>query len=175
MGSDEEASLPPKMNQPAPPAYSLDHREEQDSTEPLPPNYNPAINHSSDPSPVYTDSSSYVPLTQEELIRSIRSHINDNNINASLETRLIEEASAAGHLFRAIDEGNQEYVARLISEGAVTADTKFRNETPLLRAIKKKNVQIVQQLLEAGAEVDEFGWVVSTPSSSHSLTDILKM
>lgn len=177
MGTNKEAPLSPKLSEPAPPTYAPDHPidEGPDSIEPLPPNYNPNSNPDSDPSPLYTDSGSYVPLTQEELAQAIRSHVNYNDIDCSLESRLIEEASTAAHLFRAIDEGNQEYIARLISDGAVTANTKFRNETPLLRAVKKKNVQIVQQLLEAGADVNEFGWVVSTPSFSLSLTDILEM
>ncbi|KAH7363791.1 hypothetical protein BKA65DRAFT_366865, partial [Rhexocercosporidium sp. MPI-PUGE-AT-0058] len=60
-------------------------------------------------------------------------------------------------LFAAVDQGNQEWISRLLEEGSVDANTRRDDETPLLRAVKTRNVHIVQQLLDAGAEPDAFG------------------
>ncbi|KAH7418593.1 ankyrin repeat-containing domain protein [Cadophora sp. MPI-SDFR-AT-0126] len=164
MGPDKEDT---KMDNPVPPSYtphSLPYGA-TDIIEPLPPTYTEDDNNDSHPSPIYTQSSSNVDLTPSEIagIRALRQRNNDNNIYN------LNEATPSIQLFAAIDQGNQEWIARLLSAGSVTANTKHRDETPLLRAIKTRNVQIVQQLLEAGANVDEFG-CVSTQYDKHTST-----
>ncbi|KAK0124685.1 hypothetical protein ONS95_009630 [Cadophora gregata] len=147
MGNKKQPPLQPAMDDPAPPSYSNEHLTGagSDSIEPLPPTY--TQNDISTPSPRYSQNNSHrngAPITAESLF------------------------------FAAINEGNHELVARYLSEGLVTASTRYHDETPLLRAVKARNVEIVKQLLEAGAEIDEFG-VVSTqydPTTSSNTTTL---
>ena len=52
-------------------------------------------------------------------------------------------------------------MALLIENHLVTVNTKMMGMTPLLMAVSEKNVKVVQQLLELGAEPNEFGNPVS--------------
>ncbi|PVH76922.1 ankyrin [Cadophora sp. DSE1049] len=164
MGTDKEHPTQPKMEEAIPPSYTPEHPmgvgSESDIIEPLPPTYSQNDN----PSPIYSHSNTAVRLTPGELARIRELRLLERNPD------YLREATVSAQLFAAIEEGNQEWLARLLSDGSVTANTKHLDETPLLRAVKTRNVQIVQQLLEAGAEVDEFGWVSTQYDSSTSTT-----
>jgi hypothetical protein len=63
--------------------------------------------------------------------------------------------------FLAIERGQEDVIALLIENQLVTANTKMSEMTPLLFAISKRNVRVVQQLLNLGADPNEFGSPVS--------------
>jgi ankyrin repeat protein len=64
--------------------------------------------------------------------------------------------------FEAIGKEQGDVIELFLSRNLVTANTTDEDgQTPLLAAVKTKNVKIVQQLLDAGAEPDAFGVVVS--------------
>jgi hypothetical protein len=65
------------------------------------------------------------------------------------------------HYFSAIAAGQQDVIALLIENHLVEVNTKLAGMTPLLMAVSEKHVRIVQQLLELGAEPNEFGSAVS--------------
>lgn len=65
------------------------------------------------------------------------------------------------HYFSAIAAGQEDVIALLIENHLVKVNTKMTGMTPLLKAVSEKNVRIVQQLLELGAEPNEFGSAVS--------------
>ena len=81
------------------------------------------------------------------------------------EQRSIERESIVRQFFAAIAESQADAVDLYLTRNLVTANTKNDfGKTPLLAAVDTKNVKIVQQLLDAGAEPDAFGIVVhSTP------------
>lgn len=74
--------------------------------------------------------------------------------------------------FTSISNGHEEAIRLVLSEGIVSANTTLRagmwnthfdkdpeliGETPLIRAVKTRNLGMVKLLLEQGAEVDTFG------------------
>jgi hypothetical protein len=77
--------------------------------------------------------------------------------------------------FNAISSEQDEAIALFINNNLVTANTTMEGgKTPLLAAVATKNVRIVKQLLDYGAEPDAFGVEVTrTPYylSTHWLTD----
>ncbi|OBT68695.1 hypothetical protein VE03_01823 [Pseudogymnoascus sp. 23342-1-I1] len=68
-----------------------------------------------------------------------------------------ENTFAVSSLFLGIDLGKEDVIAFLIENGIVTPNTKRAEETPLLRAVTKKNVRVVKQLLDLGADKDGLG------------------
>ncbi|KFY98267.1 hypothetical protein V498_01532 [Pseudogymnoascus sp. VKM F-4517 (FW-2822)] len=68
-----------------------------------------------------------------------------------------ENAFAILTLFLGIDLGKEDVIAFLIENNIVTPNTKRAEETPLLRAVTKKNVRVVKQLLNLGADKDGLG------------------
>lgn len=64
--------------------------------------------------------------------------------------------------FSAIEAGEGDLMVLMIENGLVTANTILpsTHETPLLRAVRSKNVKLVRKLLDLGAEKDGFGVVV---------------
>lgn len=74
-----------------------------------------------------------------------------------------ENAIAESSLYASINQGKEDVIAFLIENNIATPNTKLSSteETPLLRAVTQKNVRVVQQLLDLGAEKDAFGSVVS--------------
>lgn len=91
-------------------------------------------------------------------------------------TRVLEEQEAARKkanvvrgFFNGIKFENSEAIDLFISRGLVTANTIDEDgRTPLLAAVATKNVKIVQQLLDAGAEPDAFGVTVSRGAFSYT-------
>jgi hypothetical protein len=72
-----------------------------------------------------------------------------------------ENFHAVASFYLAIDQGEEDLVAFLIGNDIVTPNTKLVEETPLLRAVTKKQVRVVQTLLDLGADKDAFGCAVS--------------
>jgi hypothetical protein len=69
----------------------------------------------------------------------------------------VRQAIVTG-LFDAISKGQYEAIALFINNNLVTANTtNERGKTPLLAAVATKNLQIVQELLDFGADPDGFG------------------
>jgi hypothetical protein len=69
---------------------------------------------------------------------------------------------AVSSFYLAIDQGEEDLVAFLIGNNVITANTTTSvGETPLLRAVTKKQARVVQTLLDLGAEKDAFGCAVS--------------
>lgn len=65
-------------------------------------------------------------------------------------------------LFSAIGRADHEDIALLINHNLVTANTTSEaGRRPLLEAINTKNISIVKELLDFGADVNAFGVVVS--------------
>ncbi|KAL2072866.1 hypothetical protein VTL71DRAFT_12209 [Oculimacula yallundae] len=155
MGSDKDATSPKPEDavEPVPPEYSIQHAKSpgEDSVGPV---------------PTYSEHDNLNSLTVKSTLgNEITQTVDTPAGRASRETirqvqhdqKSTPEADASTRLFAAIDQGNQERIGQLIAEGNVTANTRRDEETPLLRAVKTKNVQIVQQLLDTGAEPDAFG------------------
>jgi ankyrin repeat protein len=61
------------------------------------------------------------------------------------------------HFFSAIERGQEDVIALLIENHFVTANTQMAGTTPLLMAVLKKNVSVAKQLLNLGADPNEFG------------------
>ncbi|KFY06620.1 hypothetical protein V492_07911 [Pseudogymnoascus sp. VKM F-4246] len=68
-----------------------------------------------------------------------------------------ENSFSVSSLFLSIELGKEELTTFLIENGMVTANTTLEEETPLLRAVTKKNVHITTQLLNLGADKDGLG------------------
>lgn len=72
-----------------------------------------------------------------------------------------ERESIVRQFFTAISESKDDVIDLYMTRNLVTANTKnIDGKTPLLAAVDAKNVKVVQQLLDAGAEPDAFGVVV---------------
>ena len=64
-------------------------------------------------------------------------------------------------LFNAISRGDAEAIALLIQHNLITANTiSETGQTPLLEAVSNKNIAIVKELLDFGADYNKFGVVV---------------
>ncbi|KAL5321251.1 hypothetical protein ACEPPN_012065 [Leptodophora sp. 'Broadleaf-Isolate-01'] len=137
--------------------------------EPVPPSYSPQLPNANgaefiEPAPTYSEHANPDPTTGEvfsdESIEALPTPENlarmRNFRQRERDPEYLGSADASTRFFAAIDQGNQEWIARLLNEGNVTANTRRGDETPLLRAVKMRNVHIVQQLLDAGAEPDAF-------------------
>lgn len=76
------------------------------------------------------------------------------------EVMRIQQAIVTG-FFDAISKSQEEAIALFINNNLVTANTtNERKKTPLLAAIATKNVAIVQELLNFGADPNAFGVLV---------------
>jgi ankyrin repeat protein len=74
----------------------------------------------------------------------------------------VRQAIVAG-FFDSISRGREETVALFINNNLVTANTtNAKGKTPLLAAVATKNVRMVQQLLDFGADPNAFGVEVFT-------------
>jgi ankyrin repeat protein len=72
-------------------------------------------------------------------------------------------------LFSSVSREDSEAIALLIQNNLVTANTTSEaGRTPLLEAIATKNIAIVKELLDFGADVNAFGVVVCLYSLSQS-------
>jgi hypothetical protein len=92
-----------------------------------------------------------------------RRYINSNRPGKQTEEeQKFEEAEIANLYFLAIEREQEDVIAMLIENHIVTANTKKSQITPLLMAVSKKNIRLVQLLLDLGADPNEFG---STPVS----------
>ncbi len=73
------------------------------------------------------------------------------------EVMRIRQAVVRG-FFEAISKGHEEAIALFINKNLVTANTTNEwKKTPLLAAVATRNVRIVQELLDFGADVNAFG------------------
>jgi ankyrin repeat protein len=65
-------------------------------------------------------------------------------------------------LFNAISREDAQDIALLITHNLVTANTTSKTgQTPLLAAVSTKNIAIVREVLDLGADCNKFGVVVS--------------
>lgn len=128
-----------------------------------------------EPVPTYSEHDNpYSPLTLQGLRNVLAERNRTQEQDLILWRRYLEsgpsdsellDADFSPELFSAIEKGHQDVIALLIEHGLVTANTKAQGtkpeeETPLLKAVASRNVQIVQLLLSLGAAPDEFGYVV---------------
>lgn len=68
--------------------------------------------------------------------------------------------------FLSIEAGHQDVIEFVINQGIVTPNTpSFTGGTPLLLAVKLKNIAVLRQLIDLGADVDMFGKIVSLSPS----------
>jgi hypothetical protein len=162
----------------------------EESQEHAPPGYEPgssATHGSAAAPPSYTEGEPYGPRRIQQARRSLESLHHDlyHDESGDLETwgqypeicspstkpwderDAKEKHQAASSLFFAIAEGREDVIAFLIGNNIVTPNTKWvgsrfhSEDTPLLHAVTKKNVRVVQQLLDFGADKDALGSVVS--------------
>ena len=73
----------------------------------------------------------------------------------------------------AINKGSSDVVSYLISHN-VDVNKEWNGQTPLNRAISKKQVKIVEMLLKAGAKPDEKTWKKVDKSKDEYLKDLFK-
>ncbi|KFX86934.1 hypothetical protein V490_08705 [Pseudogymnoascus sp. VKM F-3557] len=85
-----------------------------------------------------------------------------------------ENFFAESSLFFGIDFGKEEVISFLIENGIVTPNTKRDGETPLLRAVTKKNVQMVKYLLDLGADKDALGSASQYYSSDEGTVHVIR-
>jgi ankyrin repeat protein len=127
--------------------------------------------------PLYTehhDPNAPIDIRELNKILCIRDRTRENDVNIwrryldsfeqgkqTNEEREIAKAYIITHYFSAIRLGQEDVIALLIENHLVTANTKLGAMTPLLMAVSKKNVSVVKQLLELGADPNEFGGLVS--------------
>jgi hypothetical protein len=74
------------------------------------------------------------------------------------------EAVIVKTFFRAISRGEAAVVKLFIENLLVTVDTRLAGKTPLLAAVESKQIEMVKQLIQAGAEPDAYG-VEVTPTA----------
>lgn len=65
-------------------------------------------------------------------------------------------------LLSAISRGDGDIVALVLDHQLCTANSKVDDITPLVRAVSEKNVPITRQLLEHGADPNQYGYSVSS-------------
>jgi ankyrin repeat protein len=126
--------------------------------------------------PIYTaQHDPNTPITIQELntVLGIPNRIKENDVKvwqryiAGLggkqtdEEKTVAERSTIMHYFSAIKAGQENLISLLIESNLVTASTKMDGKTPLLEAVLNKNVRVAQQLIEFGADPNEFGSPVS--------------
>ena len=126
--------------------------------------------------PIYTAQyDPNAPITMQELniALGISNRIKENDVKvwqryiAGLggkqtgEETAVAERSTIKHYFAAITAGQEDLISLLIESNLVTASTKMDGKTPLLEAVLNKNVRVAQQLIELGADPNEFGSPVS--------------
>jgi hypothetical protein len=166
MGNDKDHSMAEEVQEPAPPGYEVGPSATHDEVEPL---------------PEYTRTQ---PRGPQEIIQYRRNrnnrqlscgHQHGTDLEAWREYVRLHPPSkkpwdardsnenfhAVSSLYLAIDQGKGDLVAFLIENDIVTPNTKSVEETPLLRAVTKKQVRVVQTLLDLGADKDAFGCAVS--------------
>jgi hypothetical protein len=166
MSNDKDHSMAEEVQEPAPPGYEAGPSATHDEIEHL---------------PEYTRTQPHGPLeiTQYRRNRDNRQHSCGHPHGTDLEAwreyiqlhppskKPWDERDAnknfhgVSSLYLAIDQGKEDLVAFLIENDIVTPNTKLREETPLLRAVTKKRVRVVQMLLDLGAEKDALGCAVS--------------
>jgi hypothetical protein len=126
--------------------------------------------------PIYTEQHDpNAPITIRELknILETLNRAKENDVNSwrrylaglggkqTDDEREFAERVTIKHYFGAIAADQEDVIALLFENHLVTANTKMLGMTPLLMAVQKKNVAVVQQLMELGAEPNEFGNPVS--------------
>lgn len=168
MNSDTHHRLGEESQGPAPPHYDP-------VPEPTPPEYDLGT----EPLPVYVQELSGL----ESIIRARRNNstiLSCDDVTWNIETwrryteiypsstkpwderDAKENSFAVSSLFLAIDLGKEDVVSFLIENDIITPNTKRDVETPLLRAVTKKNVRMVKQLLDLGADKDALGSAVGS-------------
>ena len=153
----------------------------------VPPTYTEEIT----PLPIVDENSALLPDSRKDLFTSdnndsasthpaTHSSISETNaINEEEETdeayaKILQEQETnrqkqniIREYFLGIKQEKPDVIDLFISRGLVTANTVDEDgQTPLLAAVATKNIKIVQQLLDLGAEPDAFGVVVSTSLSN---------
>lgn len=167
MNSDTHHRLGEESQEPAPPEYDP-------VSEPTPPEYDLGT----EPLPVYDQELSGL----ESIIRARRNNgpiLSHDDVTWNIDTwrqyteiyppstkpwderDANENLFAVSNLFLAIDLGKEDVVSFLFENDIATPNTKRDAETPLLRAVTKKNVRMVKQLLDLGADKDALGSAVS--------------
>jgi len=127
--------------------------------------------------PLYTenhDPNAPIDIRELNKILCMRDRARENDVNIwrryldSLEQgkqtdeeREIAKAYIITHYFAAIRLGQEDVIDLLIKNHLTTTNTKLGATTPLLMAVSKKNVGVVKQLLDLGADPNEFGGLVS--------------
>lgn len=120
-----------------------------------------------------THSTSTEPFLTVDHLSSTEADVETNQDQEDTDAayaKLLQEEEAAKErqnvikgFFTGIKNEQGDVVELFISRGLVTANTVDEDgQTPLLAAVRTKNVKIVQQLLDAGAEADAFGVIVSS-------------
>jgi hypothetical protein len=170
MSNDKDHSMAEEVQEPAPPGYEAGPSAPHDEVEPL---------------PEYTRTQSRGPREimqfrrNRDNCRHSCGYLHGTDLEAWREYTQLHPPSkkpwderdangnfhAVSSLYLAIDEGKEDLVAFLIGNDIVTANTKSVEETPLLRAVTKKQVRVVQTLLDLGAEKDALGCAVSLYSN----------
>jgi hypothetical protein len=162
--TETAASTRPRPQEPQAPPYVLHPR----PFEPA-----PAASGETECLPIYTEyHDPNSPISTRELNIALftenRARENDVNIwrtyinchgpgKQTEEERAIAETQIITHYFSAIERGQEDVIALLVKSHFVTANTKKSGITPLLMAISRKNVKMVQLLLDLGADPNEFG------------------
>lgn len=167
MSTDAHYEVAEESQQPAPPEYDP-------GTEPTPPEYEPGT----EPLPGYVRElcglesildarrNSSATLSRDDITWDLETwrqytEIYPPSTKPWDERDAKENTFAISSLFLGIDLGKEDVIAYLIANDIVTPNTKRAEETPLLRAVSKKNVRVVKQLLDLGADKDELGSAVS--------------
>ena len=140
---------------------------------PLLPDSKTEISKSIEQDRLTTHSTSTEPFLTVDHLSSTEADVETNQDQEDTDAayaKLLQEEEAAKErqnvikgFFTGIKNEQGDVVELFISRGLVTANTVDEDgQTPLLAAVRTKNVKIVQQLLDAGAEADAFGVIVSS-------------
>ncbi|KFY90718.1 hypothetical protein V500_05007 [Pseudogymnoascus sp. VKM F-4518 (FW-2643)] len=163
MSTDKHHEVAEESQEPAPPEYDP-------GTEPTPPEYEPGTESlpgyvrelSGLQSILHVRRNSSATLSRDDITWDLETWRQYTEIYPSStkpwdERDAKENTFAISSLFLGIDLGKEDVIAYLIANDIVTPNTKRAEETPLLRAVSKKNVRVVKQLLDLGADKDELG------------------